>query len=278
MEHKSIKQIIKAEYDGLSDSNKKIAKFVIDNYDQSMLMDSKELAAAAGVSNTAAIRYAKALGFSGFLEYKNTLKKEYTKSQKVYSYLSRMDSLENSGYYSRYSAGINEDINGFLMGMKSEVVDSFCHRLLEADTVYIMGIGSDEVIVAFLYNYLNVMGIKCIRVIEEGLTLQERLFQISEKDVLILSGFPTLTEDEKWAARYVKKKQAGFLLLTDSELTAAGLDPDHYICMRESQDTFFNSYILPMVFCNALLLRLYELAPERTSGSMKAYQDMLDEV
>lgn len=275
MNSKNIKQRIKEEYEGLSPACQKVAKFVIDNYQQSMLLSSSELAEAAKVSHTAVIRYTKALGFSGFLEYRNSLKTEYTSTQKVYSYLNMMQPDDQGGYIGEYLNALRGDFDTFTKNLNQASLDAFCSTILKAETVYIMGIGSDSVIIDFLKNYLNVMGIKVVPVYEEGLTLREKLFLLSSKDVLLLAAYPTLMEDERWASDYALSKGADLLVLTDSEITAKTLRATQYINVLESSDTFFNSYVLPMTFCNLLLLRLYELAPEKTAKAMKEYQDML---
>lgn len=273
---KSVKQIIQEHYNDLSASNQKIAKFVIDNYQQSMLMGSVELARASGVSNTAVIRFAKALGFSGFIEYKNTLKQEHISTQRVYTYLNLMESSgKGENRVSRYLSALANDFERFTTAFDQKAVDSFCNAILQAKKVYLMGVGSDIVVAVFLQNYLNVMGVSCSLVTQEGLTLREHLFQINSGDVLFLSAFPTTVNDERWAAAYAKKQQAKILVMTDSEVTARELKADSFVCLSESQDVFFNSYFLPMAFCNALLLRLYELAPDHTAQAMKAYEEML---
>lgn len=271
----NMKQLINNKYNDLSSTSKVIAKFIIDNYHQSMMLGSAELAKAAGVSNTAVIRFAKALGFSGFIEYKNTLKKEYTSTQKVYSYLAMMEPNSKGEYLSNYFKAIKHDINEFALKLDKSILDSFCREILDANTVYIMGIGSDSIVVDFLQNYLTVMGIKCVPVYEEGLTLKEKLFLINKNDILILSAFPTLMDDEIWASEYAHINKAKLLIMTDSEITARQLKADYFACIYESPDTFFNSYILAMFFCNVLLLHLYEMAPDKTKKAMKSYQDML---
>ena len=59
MEYKTMKQCIKEKYDTLSMQEKKVAKYIIDNYQQSILLSSAELAQQSGVSNTAVIRFAR---------------------------------------------------------------------------------------------------------------------------------------------------------------------------------------------------------------------------
>lgn len=63
----TMKQRIKDKYDKLSNKEKIVAKYIIDNYQQSMLLSSTELAKISGVSDTAVVRFAKSLGFKVFL-------------------------------------------------------------------------------------------------------------------------------------------------------------------------------------------------------------------
>lgn len=274
---KSIKNLIQEHYDTLSESNQKVAKFVIDNYQQSTLMGSTELAKAAGVSNTAVIRFAKALGFSGFIEYKKRLKQEHISTQKVYSYLNLMKPAGENGHVSTYLSALNKDFESFTASYDLSLIDAFCTSILKAKHLYLMGIGSDEITVTFLHNYLNIMGIHCIPITQEGLTLREHLFQINSEDVLLISAFPTTLNDERWATMHAKKQNAKILAITDSEITAKELNADFCVRIKESQDVFFNSYSLVMAFCNTLLLRLYELSPVDTAQSMKDYEEMLQE-
>lgn len=276
METMTIKERINARYHELSPVCKKVARFVTDNYQQSMLLSSSELAEVSNTSHTAVIRFAKALGFSGFIEYKNELRKEYIATQKVYYSLESMKPDSSGSFLNDYFSVVKNELEAFISEFDTSVLDDFCEALLNADTVYIMGIGSDEIVTDFLSNYLNVVGIKTIPVYHEGLSLRERLFLISEKDVLFLSSFPTTVQDEYWAASYARKQGAKVLVLTDSEITARNLGADCYALVQEHSQTFFNSYILPMLFCNTLLLHLYESEREKIKTSVKSYSEMLN--
>ena len=99
-----MKHKIKKIYENLPASEKKVAKYIIDHYHQSMLLSSQELAALAGVSDTAVIRFAKSLGFKGFLDYKKAIRQEHTASQKVYTSLKLMDNPGDGTFVSRYLA------------------------------------------------------------------------------------------------------------------------------------------------------------------------------
>lgn len=275
MTETTMKQIIKDKYDQLSNKEKIVAKYIIDNYQQSMLLSSTELAKIAGVSDTAVVRFAKSLGFNGFFEYKNCIKKEYISTQKVYSSLSLLDKDSEGKILNGYFKSLMSDMNNFINKIDDEILTKISKIIMNSKKLYIIGFGSDEVVVAYLKNYLNLMGVDCIPVSEEGLALKEKLFQLSKEDVILMSAYPTLMDSEKWVAEYAKSKEAKIVLITDSEITAKLLDVSEYVAFYETADNFFNSYVLQMTYCNALLLRIYELYPEETTKSMKNYHDML---
>lgn len=277
MSEKTIRNRIKENYEAFSAKELRVAEYVMENYQQSMLLSSTELAAAAGVSDTTVVRFAKSLGFSGFLQYRNQIKKEYVPTQKVYASLSSLaDEQKNEeALIPWYFHGLLKNCNDFFNQIPENEIEKMVRLMKEAETVYLFGIGSDVVIAHFLENYLRLMGIRCIGITEEGLAMKEKFFAMKEHDCLFMSAYPTLEQSDYWVCDYVKRKNAKLLLLTDSELTAHKLNADVSINVKETLDTFFNSYVLSMGVCNAILLKMYELYPTDVSESMKSYQDMM---
>jgi|GEM_PF-1120926 len=273
----TLKEKIKEKYETLPKGEKLVARFVLDHYKESVMMSTQELAEMTGVSDTTVIRYAKSLGFKGFLDYKKAIRREYTSYQKVYSYLKLMDKPANGSFIPNYLQSLKEDVSYFIDKIDYSVLDKIAKSILSAKTVYLLGMGSDIVISGFLINYLKIMGIPCIAINEVGLTLKEGLFLLDPKDLVVMAAFPTLMEDEKWVANWCKQKGTPIIALTDSEMTATILGSKHSYTMSEKIDLFFNSYVLAMIFCNLLLIRIQELAPEKIESSLSDYQKMMTE-
>ena len=139
MEYKTMKQCIKEKYDTLSMQEKKVAKYIIDNYQQSILLSSAELAQQSGVSNTAVIRFAKALGFHGFLEYRREIRKEYVPAQRVYASLPLMD--RDNDYVHSYFHNLDLDIQNFFQLFPAETLTEMAETIIHARRVYLMGCG-----------------------------------------------------------------------------------------------------------------------------------------
>ncbi|MEG0919464.1 MAG: MurR/RpiR family transcriptional regulator [Anaerovoracaceae bacterium] len=275
----TIRELIKTKYSLFSKKEQQIANYVLENYQQSMLLSSSELAHIANVSDTTVVRFAKTLGFAGFYEYKSTIKKEYVPTQKVYASLASLEEerSKDSTLLSWYFKGITNDFISFLNSISLSNLDKMADAVINSETVYLFGVGSDEVVVHFLKNYLTVMGIKCIAITQDGLALKESFFFLNDKDSVIMCAYPTLQDSELWVANHTKRTGARLLLLTDSEITTRKFSPYASIEVKDGPETFFNSYVLQLMFCNALLLRIYEKNTEITTKAMKDYQDMLSE-
>lgn len=271
----TMKQKIKECYNDLSAREKQVAKYVIDNYQQSMLLSSSELAMVSGVSNTAVVRFAKALGFKGFLEYKKTIRKEYVPVQKVYATLPLIDRDIEGHILSVYMNNLKNDLAEYLRLIDDFVLTEMCKAIHESENLYLVGFGSDEVVVVFLKNYLNLMGVKCISIVEEGLALKEKMLHLSERDGVLLTAFPTLSESEWWVSEHSRLTGAKFMMITDSEITANQLGAKLFTAYYESSDMFFNSYVEQMIFCNAMLVRYYEMYQDEASEVMKKYDRVL---
>ncbi len=277
MDELTMKQRIKERYDQLSEKEKKVAKYIIDHYQQSMLLSSAELAQQSGVSNTAVVRFAKDMGYSGFIEYKKAWRKEYIPVQKVYASLPLMERGKEGDYLHNYFRSLLRDITGFIDSIDVTILTRMADQIMKSKRLYLVGFGSDEVVVSFLKNYLNLMGIQCIPVVEEGLALREKLFLMDSNDTVFMAAYPTLMESEVWVGKFAKSRGATLLVISDSEITAKQVGADIYAAFYESTDNFFNSYVLPMAFCNALLLHIFESYPKQITRSMERYERTLYE-
>ena len=67
---------IRQKYETLTESERRIAEYVLNHSDQIAMMRIHDLSVATGAANSAIVRFCKALGFSGFSEFKFSLSSE----------------------------------------------------------------------------------------------------------------------------------------------------------------------------------------------------------
>ena len=150
-------------------------------------------------------------------------------------------------------------------------IEKTARKMLEADTVYLVGVGSDSAVMRHMSEYLTLIGIKCIPVYEEGMALKEKILLAGEKDHIFMSSFPTVQPDEYWTAEYAMKNRIPVTLVTDSDITARLLGIKDYFNAKDSSDSFFNSNISAMLICNMILLKMQELGYERIERALRRY-------
>ena len=70
---KSILNKIDALYSKLSKGQKKIADYIMENYDKAAFMTAARLGETVGVSESTVVRFATELGFEGYPSFQNDL-------------------------------------------------------------------------------------------------------------------------------------------------------------------------------------------------------------
>ena len=239
------------------------------------LLSSTELAEKVGVSDTTVIRFSKSLGFNGYAEFKKSLRSNVYEST-MYDTLQDMNVNRNDQSIANYMLSTVEDLQEFARTIDYQMIRSIAQILLDSREIYIGGLGSDAVVAKYLFTYVRKMGFNPILLVEEGHTMREYLLNITEEDTLLMCSYPKMFQDEREMAWLAKKGGATLITITESETAALLLGGDYNISIRQREKTFFNSYVLPMAFCNLLLLTIYDLAPEKVDESLKRYTEIIN--
>ena len=271
----SIEQLIKDHYSSLSKGCKCVASYVLDHYNMVALLSSTELAEKVGVSDTTVIRFCKSLGFNGYAEFKKSLRSNVYEST-MYDTLQDMNVNRNDQSIANYMLSTVEDLQEFARTIDYHMIRAIALILLDSREIFIGGLGSDAVVAKYLFTYVRKMGFNPILLVEEGHTMREYLLNITEEDTLLMCSYPKMFQDEREMAWLAKKGGATLITITESETAALLLGGDYNISIRQREKTFFNSYVLPMAFCNLLLLTIYDLAPEKVDESLKRYTEIIN--
>ena len=268
-----IKEKIAAGTGNFSKREMKVAEYIVENYQQILYMSGSELAKAAGVSDATVVRFAKTLGYSGFSQFRNDMKNEARRKRSPYSFLKKMPEISKSGY-ERFLSALSEDMALFGDEIDADKIDYVAECLLKAETVYLVGIGSDGVMVKYMSDYLTTMGKKCIAIYDEGISLRQKILTASSKDFILLASFPTVQPDEYWTASFAMENGIGAALITDSELTAAALGMPCFFNAKVPMESFFNSSVFVMILCDMILMKMYDLDESGIAAALKRYDEV----
>lgn len=256
--------------DSFSSGQQKVAKYIVDNYSEIPAMSCKELAGHSHVSSSMVVRFAKHIGYSGFLQIRDQIRSELDNVRRPYSISLSMPEKVDDNLIGQYLQKIGNDIKVFTQDMDLKLIEKLASDIAGADTVYLFGIGGDRIIVQYLSNYFPLLGIKTAAIFEEGLGMKQKIMNMTPDDFLIVASFPNVQRDEFWITDFARKNGTGVFLITDSDITARYHGISNYIKMKNSLNTFYNSCILSMYFCDILLMKLV-IAPLITFAVLKIW-------
>ena len=142
----------------MSKSQKLIASYISDHYDQAVFMTAAKLGETLGISESTVVRFAIMLGYEGYPEFQKALE-EWVKNQ--------LSSVQRMGV--KYAGSTQSEVlTSVLQSDMDKIRDTVEHLdaaafdtavdiILKAKKVYISGIRSCEPLADFLCFYLNMI-------------------------------------------------------------------------------------------------------------------------
>ena len=253
---KSILNKIDALYTRLSKGHKKIADYIMVNYDKAAFMTAARLGATVGVSESTVVRFATELGFEGYpalqSDLQELIRSKLTSVQRMQSASVRIAQDEI------LETVLNADsamIKATLDQTSKENFYRAVEAINKARNIYILGVRSAATLANFLAFYFrpvydNVVLVDSARASE----VFEQLFRIDERDICIAISFPRYSNQTINALHFIHDKGATVISITDSELSPIARFADCLLIARSTMASFVDSLVAPLSLINALIV------------------------
>lgn len=155
---KSILHTIESGMAGFSKGQKRIANYILQNYDKAAFMTASKLGTKVGVSESTVVRFASELGYDGYPSMQRALQEmirsRLTSTQRIQAagdLLSGQDLL---------SAVVQSDMDKLRM-MVGEAdrkeFDRVVDKIMEARHIYILGVRSSSFVAGYLNFYMHLL-------------------------------------------------------------------------------------------------------------------------
>ncbi len=242
----------------LSKGQKAIGQYIVDHYDKAAYMTALRLGTEVNVSESTVVRFAIELGYDGYPDLQRSLR------DMIRTRLTSLQRIEIAD--DRIGDGeilekvINYDIDKMrstLDAVSRDAINRAVDTVLNADTVYIMGVRSSAALAQFMYYYFNMIFPKVKLITATGRSeMYEKLLRISEKDVLIGISFPRYSKRLVQAMEYAKEAGAKTVAITDSPDSPIALPADECLIARSDMASFVDSLVAPMSIINAMIVAI----------------------
>ena len=265
---------INEKFPHMSKGHKAIAAFILEHYDQAAFMTAARLGRQLHVSESTVVRFASGIGYSGYPEMQAELAARVT---------SRLNAVERVGvkYAGRSQSEVIEsvlasdmdNIRATTESLDAAAFDAAVDILLEAKTVYVIGIRSCAPLAEFLSFYLNMVrgGILLLKTTSLS-EVFEQMLRVGREDAVIGIGFPRYSMRTLKALEFANDRNAKVITITDSVHSPMCLYSSCNLFAASDMVSIVDSLVAPLSVINALVVALCLKQPQTVRESLESLE------
>jgi DNA-binding MurR/RpiR family transcriptional regulator len=259
----------------MSKSHKRLADFISAHYEQAVFMTAAELGEELKISESTVVRFAAAIGYKGYPEFQKALeecvKGKLSGIQKINAKYGR--SSQSEILTSVISADI-EKLQHTMENLDPAAFEIALSIIMEADTIYVMGLRSNEPLAVFLQFYLNMIRGKVILVNTTSVTETfEQMIHINEKDCFIGISFPRYSMRTLKAMEFANDRNAKVIAITDTIHSPMNLYSSCNLFARSDMVSIVDSLVAPLSLINAIVVALCLRCPEKVKNNLETLEE-----
>ena len=262
----------------MSKGQKKIAGYIMKNYDKAAFMTASALGKKVGTSESTVVRFASELGFKGYPELQKELQ------QLIKSKLTAVQRLEvsrsllgDSDIVGTVLAGDMELIRQTAEETSKENFNKSVDAINRAEKIYILGVRSSAALASFLAFYFNLVFDSVVLVdTSSNSEMFEQMFRIDENDVCIAISFPRYSKQTVNALRFIHDRKATVISITDTVKSPIAPFSDYLLVAKSNMASVVDSLVAPLSLINALIVSATLSKKDEVYGNFNKLESIWD--
>ena len=262
-----------------SKGQKKIASYILSNYDKAAFMTASRLGKTVEVSESTVVRFAVELGYAGYPEMQKHLQElvrnKLTSVQRIEVASDQLNNQDVVG------SVLQRDANA--IRMTSEALDrdqmaKSVEAILRARYIYIVGVRSSAALAAYLNFYFRNI-FDNVRLISSTATSEmfEQLLRVGKDDVVIGISLPRYSSRTVKVLQYARASGATVITITDKPEAPGGKVADYVLCAKSNMVSVVDSLVAPMSVINALVVSIGIRQESRVAKTFEDLERLWDE-
>ncbi|WP_069649518.1 MurR/RpiR family transcriptional regulator [Caloranaerobacter ferrireducens] len=255
--NKDLITLIQINFPRLSKGQKLIAEYILNHYDKAAFMTASKLGEMVGVSESTVVRFANALGFSGYPSLQRALQELIKNKLTTVQRLSMSNNYsDNSTLLKKILKADMDNIRSTIEEISNDEFEKVVDCIYNANRVYIIGLRSSTTLANYLGFYLSLI-LDNVKVVTYGISdIFEQLLRVNKGDVVIGISYPRYSRRTLEALNYVKEQECKIIGITDSFLSPLSGIADYTLIAKSNMISFVDSLVAPLSLINALIIAI----------------------
>lgn len=263
---------IRLQADSFSASYRRVAEYVVAHLTDVAFYPAARVAEAVGVSESVVIRFATALGYSGYPEMQQTAQAHVRTQSAPSTRFEALPITRSSTSDEIFRAVLAQDANNLTETMADPTTHAFSpavEALLGARRVYIAGFRGLSFTAGLLAFLLDMTGIETTLLTHGNAVDFQFARHIGDKDVFLAFTFVRYTKRTLDLVRLARSRGSQVVVITDSVTAPAACAADFVLRAAVRTQSFHNSYVAAVSLINAIITAVSVRARERVGRALK---------
>lgn len=276
---KSILHTINSNMDDFSKGQKRIAAYILENYDKAAFMTASKLGHLVGVSESTVVRFASELGYDGYPSMQRALQEmirsRLTSTQRIQA---AGELFENQDVLTAVLQSDMDKLREVLDGADREEFNRVVDLLMGARNIYILGVRSSNYLAGYLNFYLHLLT-ENVRLVQSNAAgeIFEQIFRIGPGDVMLAISFPRYSKVTVNTVQFAQDRGATIVAITDNALSPVYQMAEAALLAPSEMISFVDSVVAPLSLINALLVALAARMGTDVSKTFGELEDIWNE-
>ena len=253
---KDILHTIQENMPRLSKGQKRIAAYILSDYDKAAFMTASKLGGLVGVSESTVVRFAALLGYDGYPAMQKALQEMVrSKLTSIQRIQASNDRLFSSDVVASVLQTDMEKIRIAIEELDRSVFNTVVDKLLAARHIYILGVRSSSFLAGYLHFYLHLIFENVTLVTSNSAgDILESILRIGPGDVLVGISFPRYSKSTVKGVQFAHDRGADVVAITDSDISPLYPLASAVLMARSDMISFVDSLVAPFSLLNALIV------------------------
>lgn len=266
------------DYDGrLTGSDRALISVVLANLDEAVYLTASDLAARAGVHASTVVRLARKLGFDGYSDMRDCMRRDAAANSNLSEKVRRrLDSIEQGSILENLVESEIAAIAAVTKTLSQEQIDKAADILAGSGSIFVVGRGSAVPLVAHFDRRLRRAGFRTdVAINLQKRDFAEKLMNLRKGDAAVIFAFQapeSLPEGYAATINHIAAVGASSIVISDASGPTLRPRADVTLSVSRPDESIMQLRTGPMIVCEALAMNLTMKEPQRTVKSLQALE------
>lgn len=253
----------------LSRKQRTVVAYIEHNPKFAAFATTAELGARTGVHPSTVVRLAQLLGYSGFPEFQEAIRRRYLNSLDA---VGLMQAHSGDHHGDVVLASLDQDIRNLSATRSTldrEEARTCAEVIAGARSVLAVGSGSHGGMAIIFAHLGRFMGLPIDAEVRGGVALAARISTIGPGDVVIGTAAWMVVQETREALAFARERGAVTIAIVDSTASQLAHVADHVLVTRTETVSFYQSMIGPLSIFNAIIAEIAANAGDMVQERMR---------